>query len=104
MSPMFSRSARLACVLALSAPLSCSSSRSSINNPQGGAAQGPVRLFTDSDVITDIAASEQSVFVATGRGVLQYPAAGGAATRMTHHDGLVDDRVLAVAEIGRAHV
>ncbi|MFO0608076.1 MAG: hypothetical protein U0324_33235 [Polyangiales bacterium] len=94
---MAPRTARLLAALALAAPLSCSSSQSSVNNPQAGAAQGPVRVFTDSDVVADIAASEQTLYVATGRGVVQYPAAGGPATRATHHEGLVDDRVLAVA-------
>jgi hypothetical protein len=94
---MVSCSHRSLYALAVTTVLSCSSTRSSIHSPLEGAAQGPVRVFTDSDVITDIAASERSLYVATGRGVLQYPIAGGSPTRSTHHDGLVDDRVLAVA-------
>ncbi len=94
---MFARTARLLGVLALAAPLSCSSTQTTVNTAQSGASQGPVRVFTDSDLITDVAASDQTLYVATYRGIVTYPVAGGEHARITHHDGLPDDAVLAVA-------
>ena len=57
----------------------------------------PVRNFTDSDVITGVANSATDVFVATLRGVLKYPAAGGTPARFTRRDGLPDDQVYAIS-------
>ncbi len=82
--------------LALSAlPLSCSSARVR-PNAEGNAA-GPVRVFTDSDFINDVASAEGSVYVATERGLLKYPATGGTPTRLTTRDGLPGNRLIAVA-------
>ncbi|MDB4931255.1 MAG: Hybrid sensor, partial [Myxococcaceae bacterium] len=82
--------------LALAAlPLACSSARTRPNT--AGNASGPVRVFTDSDFINDVASAEGSVYVATERGLLKYPATGGTPTRLTTRDGLPSDRLLAVA-------
>ncbi len=82
--------------LALAAlPLACSSAR--VRPNAAGGAAGPVRIFTDSDFINDVASAEGFVYVATERGLLKYPATGGAPTRLTTRDGLPSDRLLAVA-------
>ncbi|MEZ4410153.1 MAG: hypothetical protein R3A52_27300 [Polyangiales bacterium] len=95
---MSSRSLRTTLVVALAlAPLSCASSRSRTANLAGQSLHGPVRTFTDSDIVHDVAATEGAVWVATDRGVLRYPAAGGAPTRLGTLEGLPAQRVLAVA-------
>jgi len=76
-------------------PLACSSARSRPNT--AGATSGPVRVFTDSDFINDVASAEGFVYVATERGLLKYPATGGTPARLTTRDGLPSDRLLAVA-------
>jgi hypothetical protein len=62
-----------------------------------GTDASPVRNFTDSDVITGVANSPTDVFVATLRGVLKYPSAGGTPARFTRRDGLPDDQVYAIS-------
>ena len=91
------RYARLYVLLALAAPATCSIFQSHPTTPAASSSQGPVRRFTDSDQVSDVAASEAHVYVATYRGVLKFPAAGGAPARLTHTDGLPADEVLAVA-------
>ncbi len=82
--------------LALAAlPLSCSSARARPN--ADGNAAGPVRVFTDSDFINDVASAEGFVYVATERGLLKYPATGGTPTRLTTRDGLPGNRLIAVS-------
>lgn len=57
----------------------------------------PVRNFTDSDSITGVASTTADVFVATLRGVVKYPAAGGTAVRYLERDGLPSLQVFAIS-------
>ncbi|MBI5518100.1 MAG: hypothetical protein HY909_30295, partial [Deltaproteobacteria bacterium] len=77
--------------------LSCGLFRSGNTAPTAGAGQGPVRVFTDSDLVTDITASGTQVFVGTYRGILRYNAEGGAPTRLGRAEGLPADEVYTVA-------
>ena len=89
--------AHLLVLLALGAPVSCSLFRHSPATPEGAGGHGAVRMFTDSDLVAGVAASNAHVYVATYRGVLVYPAEGGTPTRITHTEGLPADEVIAVA-------
>lgn len=97
---MIARSSRLHRVitaLAVIAPMACSGGQSRTNAASGGRAQGPVRLFTDTDFITDVASTSEHVYVGTNRGLLRYPAAGGTPERLWRDAGLPDDEILAVS-------
>ncbi len=54
-------------------------------------ALGNVRTYTDSDVITGVTSTPTAIYVATLRGVIKYPLAGGEARRMTTEQGLPDN-------------
>ena len=67
-------------------------------------ALGNVHTYTDSDVVTGVTTTPDAIFVATLRGVIKYPAAGGEPRRMTTEQGLPDNQVYAVSSAGVTEV
>jgi hypothetical protein len=67
------------------------------NTPRPRGELAPVRNFTDSDVIMGVANTTTDVFVATQRGVLKYPTAGGTPARFVERDGLPSNQVWAIS-------
>src|SRR5438046_1732556 len=92
---MTRRSARLLLALALAAPGSCFLFHS---NNSGEQHSGPaIHTYTDSNAVRGVAMSSDSVYVATERGLLKYPVAGGEPVRISHADGLPSDDIYAVS-------
>jgi hypothetical protein len=95
---MTSRTARLLCLIALTTQTACPLLRGGhATTPSSQGAVGAVRNYTDSDVVTGVAATPTEVFVATLRGVMRYPLAGGNGTRLTTREGLPDNQVFAIS-------
>lgn len=78
-------------------PLACSSSRGRTAGLATQSLHGPVRSFTDSDIVHDVSASATVVYVATDRGVLRYTSPEASPTRLGTAQGLPSPRVLALA-------
>ena len=56
-----------------------------------------IKTFSDSDVVMGVVEANHNVYVATLRGVLRFPSAGGDPARLSSAQGLPDDRVFAIA-------
>ncbi|MFO0559733.1 MAG: two-component regulator propeller domain-containing protein [Polyangiales bacterium] len=93
---MLIRTVGLLGLVAISTATTCLGSGNT-NTPRPSGELAPVRNFTDSDVIMGVATTTTDVFVATQRGVLKYPAAGGSPARFTDRDGLPSNQVWAIS-------